>query len=447
MNNIVVPDKLLPFFHEKHRFKIAYGGRSGGKTDSFVLLLLIKLLQYPSNDPNKFIILVCRETMASIRDSSHATFARYITSAKLDKYFEVTRDRITCIHNGGYIVFKGIRRNPNELKSFDACKICWVEEASDVSKNSWDILIPTIRAKDSEIWISFNPKNLSDETYQRFIVNKVPNSLIVNINYYDNPFNSTDIIKEIRNWKLSRLKDYNHIFLGEVRQYSEAIIFKDKFEVKEFDTPRWDAIFQRTFFYGADWGFAQDPTCLIRCFILEEVLEVDNLKLNIRNLYIDWETGGVGIELPYIKEAFEKIPAVKHFFDGKIYYDVLQQPSNVKIYGDSARPDIISYLQRLGLPVYPCVKTIIEDGIDFLKGFYKIYIHPRCEETIKEFEKYSYKIDKNNNSILPEVDTKMRVDNYIDSVRYALSDLIVAGGGGMGTEADYMMMISKMKGY
>jgi len=41
-----------------------------------------------------------------------------------------------------------------------------------VSKRSWDILIPTIRAQGSEIWASFNPEMDTDEVYRRFVTSK-----------------------------------------------------------------------------------------------------------------------------------------------------------------------------------------------------------------------------------------------------------------------------------
>ncbi len=413
---VQIPVKLYDvFLKQKARYKIAFGGRAGAKTDSTTIELIIELLTAPkSTQENKippFVVLVVRETLTSIRDSAHATFMKYIHYYNLQKYFRITEGRITCILNNGYVAFKGIRNNPAELKSFQGCMRCWVEEADNVSKNSWDILIPTIRAEGSEIWVTFNPKNWNDDTYQRFIVEPQLNSLLVNVNYYDNPFNSDSILQEISNWKTIRPEDYAHIYLGEVKQYSDALIFKGKFEVKEFITPNYLDIWNRKFYYGADWGFSQDPTCIVRSFIMEELVEGTDIK--VKNLYVDYEAGGVGVEITQIKDLFRQIPDIERYCKGEVVYTIQDQLAPITIFGDSARPDIISYLRNQNLPVRECFKTKIEDGIEFLKGFYKIYIHPRCKKILKEFENYSFKIDKNNNKILPEIDTKAGYDHCL----------------------------------
>jgi phage terminase large subunit len=424
-----IPEKLLFFITEKKRYKIAYGGRAGAKTDSVAVMLLIEMLRAPvstmQNKVTPFVVLVVRETLESIADSCHATFVKYIDLYNLNKFFKITENKIICTINNSYIIFKGIRNRPTEIKSLQGVMRCWVEEAANVSRNSWDILIPTIRAEGSEIWITFNPINALDETYQRFVANPHPDSIVVNVNFYDNPFNNSDTLKEIKNWKLFRPEDYEHIFLGKVKEYSEALIFKNKFQIKEFKEHNWAETLGHKFYYGADWGFAKDPTCLIRCFIKEELLE--NTEVKVKNLYIDYEVGGIGIELTQIKAMFQKIPDIEKYFERKTEYRLENQLGPITIYGDSSRPDIISFLRNEGLPLYECYKTKIEDGIDFLKSFYKIYIHPRCKETIREFQNYSYKINKNNGKILPEVDDKAGVDHYIDALRYSLSDLIKNG--------------------
>ena len=69
----------------------------------------------------------------------------------------------------------------NEIKSIEGINYCWVEEAQSVTKESWDVLIPTIRAEDSEIWISFNPDREEDATYQNFVIAKRDEIFEINI--------------------------------------------------------------------------------------------------------------------------------------------------------------------------------------------------------------------------------------------------------------------------
>jgi len=99
------------------------------------------------------------------------------------------------------------------------------------------------------------------------------------------------------------------------------------------------------------------------------------------------------------------------------------------IRADSARPESISYLRRNGLPRIEGVKKwagSVEDGIEFLKSFERIIIHPDCEETAREFRHYSYKVDKNSGDIQPVIVDDF--NHYIDAIRYALVPLMKQRG-------------------
>ncbi len=98
--------------------------------------------------------------------------------------------------NGTEFTFAGIRQSSvGDIKSYEGCDICWVEEAQLVTKHSWEILIPTIRKNGSEIWISFNPELETDETYKRFVQAPPTDSTVVKINWRDNPW-FPDVLKQ-----------------------------------------------------------------------------------------------------------------------------------------------------------------------------------------------------------------------------------------------------------
>jgi phage terminase large subunit len=105
----------------------------------------------------------------------------------LGNFYAITRDAIRGI-NGTEIIFKGLRSNPQEIKSMEGVDICWVEEAQAVSAESWEVLIPTIRKEGSEIWATFNPLDESDPTYQRFVVNAPADAIVRKVNYDENPY-------------------------------------------------------------------------------------------------------------------------------------------------------------------------------------------------------------------------------------------------------------------
>ena len=380
-----IPEKLLFFLTEKKRYKVAYGGRGSGKSWTAARCLILFSLK------SKIRVLCTRQLQTSIKDSVHKLLSDSIQAMGLDAFFDITRDTIRCAKTGSEFIFKGIQNNINEIKSIEGIDYCWVEEAQSVSEESWSILIPTIRKEGSEIWVTFNPDREEDATYQRFVKNNPPDSVVRLVNFYDNAWFPDVLHKEMEYDKEVDYGKYEHIWLGKTVIDTDAQIYHGKFELKEFDTP--DGV---TFFYGADWGFANDPTAVIRCFIQEQCL------------YIDYESGGVGVEFEELPVLFDKIPDIRKW----------------EIRADSARPETISYMSRQQFKIKACPKWkgSVEDGIEYIRSFRKIFVHPRCKHTYEEFKFYSYKQDKNTGDILPIVLDK---DNhYMDALRYALNPYI-----------------------
>lgn len=382
--DIELPEVFEPLFTPA-RYKIYYGGRGGAKSWSFARALIQKACK------GKKRILCTREYQNSIADSVHRLLSDQIAGMGLEKLFNVTQNSITS-STGSQFIFKGLQRSIQEIKSTEGIDICWVEEAQSISERSWEILIPTIRADESEIWISFNPDEESDPTYQRFVVHTPPNSILRKVGFQDNPYFPATLERERLYMQRIDPDAYEHIWGGHCRKMSDAVIFKGRFEVTTFDPPAKDV----RLFYGADWGFSQDPTALIRCWVDSNIL------------YIDYEAWGIGVELDYLPDMFRAVPGAEERL----------------IKADNSRPETISHMRRRGFNVEaaPKWKGCVEDGITVMKGFEKILIHERCPHTAEEFRLYSYKVDKLTNEILPHI-----VDQHnhcIDATRYALSSIV-----------------------
>lgn len=364
-----------------------YGGRGSGKSWACARVLLGLGFEKPIR------ILCAREIQRSISDSVHKLLCEQIEQMGLGGFYSITRDAIRG-ENGTEFLFKGLRANPQEIKSMEGIDICWVEEAQAVSAESWDVLIPTVRKPESEIWITFNPLDASDPTYQRFVINEPTDAVVRKVNYNENPY-FPDVLRSEMEWLKSRdYQSYLHIWEGEVRKQSNALVFNNYFTVEEFETPK-----STRFYHGADWGFAQDPTTLIRCFI-------DGKKL-----YIDREAWGIGVEIDNTPALFETIDTARRW----------------PIKADNARPETISYMRRQGFNITGAKKWggSIEDGVEFLKTF-NIIVHPRCQHTIDELNHYSYKIDKQTGDILPVIED--RFNHCLDALRYSLDGLIKGHG-------------------
>jgi phage terminase large subunit len=384
--DVNIPEAYEELFRQ-HRYKVFYGGRGSGKSWACATALILLGWQRPLR------ILCAREIQRSISDSVHKLLTQQIDDLGLTSFFIVTREAIRGI-NGTEIVFKGLRTNTQEIKSMEGVDICWVEEAQAVSQDSWDVLIPTIRKDGSEIWITFNPMDEQDPTYQRFVAHPPMDAVIRKVNYDENPY-FPDVLRGEMEWlKQKDYQSYLHIWEGEVRKFSNALVFGNYFRVESFDTPR-----EARFYHGADWGFATDPTTLVRCFI------------DGKTLYIDQEAWGVGVEI-------DKTPAL---------FDRVETARRWAIKADCARPETISYMRRQGFNISPAKKWqgSIEDGIEFLKTF-DIVVHPRCIHMIDEFNHYSYKVDKQTGDILPII---VDANNHLcDALRYSLDGLIKGHG-------------------
>lgn len=369
MTTVQIPKPLMFLLEQDKRYKVAYGGRGSGKSYGFADACIIKSLN------KKIRILCARQLQTSIKDSVHKLLVDRISALELLPYFNVTQQSIRC-KNGSEFIFKGIQNNVHEIKSMEGIDICWVEEAQSVSGESWDVLIPTIRKEGSEIWITFNPDKEDDATYQKFVISPPDDCVKVEINYNQNPFFPEVLRKEMEYCKRVNFKDYEHIWLGKTRVNTDAQIFKDRYIIQEFA----DAPLNTRFFHGADWGFAKDPTTLVRCFIKDNFL------------YIDQEAYGVGVELDETPQLFDSIKTSRSF----------------PIKADCARPETISFMRRKGFNITPAKKWSgsVEDGLAVLKSFEKIIIHPRCKHAADEFRLYSYKVDKINGDILPIIEDK-----------------------------------------
>ena len=217
--NAQFPEKLRFLFQPK-RYKIAYGGRGGAKSWGFARALLILGAQRPIR------ILCARETQKSIADSVYKLLCDQIQALGLVEFFAVTKTNIVGA-NGTEFTFAGIRQSSvGDIKSYEGCDICWVEEAQIVTKRSWEILIPTIRKPDSEIWISFNPELETDETYKRYVLTPPTESQVVKINWRDNPWFPDVLKQEMLDLKAKSPDDYEHVYEGMCKQVVEGAIYR-----------------------------------------------------------------------------------------------------------------------------------------------------------------------------------------------------------------------------
>ncbi|HDR0955908.1 TPA: PBSX family phage terminase large subunit [Pasteurella multocida] len=392
---LTIPAKLVQVFIGEARYRCAYGGRGSAKTRTFALMTAVWALKRDQAGDSG-VILCAREYMNSLEESSLEEVKQAIRSTPwLEPHFIIGEKFIKTKSGRISYVFAGLRHNLDSIKSKARILLAWVEEAETVSEVAWQKLEPTVREHNSEIWVTWNPEKRGSATDLRFRQNIPANAKIVEMNYSDNPW----FPKELEQTRLAdkaRLDDatYRWIWEGAYLEASEAQIFNGKYEELEFK-PNQD--FNGPYF-GLDFGFAKDPTAAVKCWVFDN------------NLYIEYEAGKTGLELDHTAGFMkERVPDIEKYI----------------LRADSARPESISYLKRNGVPRIEGVKKwsgSVEDGIEHIKSYRKVYIHPRCKETLREFRLYSYKTDRLTGDVLPNVLDEH--NHYIDAIRYALNPLI-----------------------
>lgn len=213
--------KALQFLFQPRRYKILYGGRGGAKSWGIARALLILGAAKPLR------VLCAREYQTSIAQSVHQLLKDQITALGLGGFYEVQQYVIKG-RNGTEFTFNGLKHNIANIKSVEGTDICWVEEAQTVSKSSWDVLIPTIRKSGSEIWISFNPSLEADETYQRFVVKPPTSSVVVKINWSDNPWLPDELRQEKDDLKARDEDAYLTVWEGHCKQTLDGAVYANE---------------------------------------------------------------------------------------------------------------------------------------------------------------------------------------------------------------------------
>jgi phage terminase large subunit len=229
------------------RYKCEYGGRGSAKTRTFVAILLNNVQYYGWR-------LVCfREIMKSLDDSVYQEFVDeiYRTPGR-EKFFSITKGSIICNVTGGRIKFDGLFRNQQKLKGYAGFDAAWVEEAENVTAESWKFLIPTLRKNGSEIWVSYNPDDPLSATHTMFVTGRTfpdytqvkdpitkelvfnPDGspkmrrycVVIKVNYTENPRFPEELRIDMELMKENDYELYLHVYEGEPVSNSDLAVIK-----------------------------------------------------------------------------------------------------------------------------------------------------------------------------------------------------------------------------
>jgi len=388
------PDKL-DFLFQPHRYKVAYGGRGSGKSWGFARALLLQA----SNKPLR--ILCAREIQRSIRQSVHQLLTDQIQSLGLGPFYEVLESEIRGV-NGSLFSFTGLANNTVEsIKSYEGVQIVWCEEAQTISRKSWDILIPTIRKPDSEIWVSFNPNIDTDNTYQRFVVEPPENAKVVKINWQDNPW-FPDVLEDERQHSLKTNPDYANIWEGDCKAAVDGAIYSNEIreaqEGNRITTVPYDPMMKVHVVMDLGWN---DSMSVILCqkgisdlriigYIEDDHRTLDSYSAQLKNLSYNWGT----MFLPH---------------DG--------QSKDFK-HGISAE----EIMKKLGWDIRIVPKADIESGIKLARmNFHRIYFDKSAQRLVECLKNYRRSINSATNE--PGAPLHDEFSHGADAFRYLCTSI------------------------
>ena len=276
--DLEIPGKI-GFLLDPSRYKVIYGGRGSGKSWSVARALLTLGVM------NRERILCVREVQKTIKESVHRLLSDQIVALGLQAKYMVLDTEIRGT-NGTLFSFTGLSNTTQDnLKSFEGYNRCWVEEGQTTSDGSWNILIPTIRANDSEIWVTFNPVLDTDPTYKKLVANTPPDTKLAFLNYYDNPWFPSVLEQERLHCKATEPEDiYNNIWEGHCRAAVEGAIYATDVAKAQVDGRVCNLPYDPAHQVHTIWdlGFADNMAIIMAQKSRSEIRIIDYIEVNGR---------------------------------------------------------------------------------------------------------------------------------------------------------------------
>jgi phage terminase large subunit len=376
--------RLRDTLFARARHKALYGGRGSGKSWAVATYLATVASQ------SRKRVVCARQYQNSIRDSSKELIEKRINDMSLNDQFSVTDRYIFHNTNKSQFLFMGLERNVESIRSLEGADIVWIEEARTISAKSMEVLLPTIRQAGSQLIWTWNPVDPEDPVDAYFRNGAPPpNSIVTKVDYTDNPyFLKTEMPNEMQLLKKGNPARYRHVWLGEYDLRHESKVFPNT-KIGRLDVPKNCAPL-----YGMDFGFAKDPSAVVKLYVIEAT----------RQIYICGEAVGA--------VSLERLPSLVR--------SVIHSDDNL-VRCDSSRPEAIEMLQGRGINAQKARKGpgSLKSGILFLQG-YDIWIDPACEHMREEARLYSWMTDRLSGKIL---NTPVDANNHLwDAVRYAVED-------------------------
>ncbi len=396
---INIPGKIgkgyATFWHYKGRYRCVKGGRGSKKSTTMAQWIIYKMMQYPLANT-----LVVRRVFNTHKDSTYTQLKWATHNLGVNHLWRFSKSplEITYVPTGQKILFRGLD-DPMSITSITVEKghlcWCWFEEAFQImNEDDFNKIDMSIRGEIppgyfKQITLTFNPWSEKHWLKKRFFDVKDEDILAITTSYKCNEFLGLDDRKIFEKMRLNNPRRYS--IEGEGNWgIAEGLVYEN-WEEKEFDYKEISKRPSVKSTFGLDFGYTNDPTGFI-CVLVDE------------------ETN----ELFIFDEHYQKAMKNNDIANMIKYKGYTKE----KIIADSAEPKSIDELKMFG--IYRVVKAekgkdSILNGIQFIQQ-YKIYVHPKCENTIVELSNYVW--DNKDGQVINKP-----IDDYnhlLDALRYSM---------------------------
>ena len=390
------------YWNYKGRYRVVKGGRGSKKSTTTALWIIYKMMQYPLANT-----LVIRRIFNTHKDSTYTQLKWASNVLGVSHLWKFSKSPLeaTYIPTGQKILFRGLD-DPMSITSITVehghlCW-CWFEEAFQVmNEDDFNKVDMSIRGElpkgyFKQITLSFNPWSEKHWLKKRFFDVKDEDVLAITTNYTCNEFLGEDDKKLFEKMKINNPRRYNIEGLGNWG-IAEGLVYSN-FEELDFNVENIKKRPNVKSAFGLDFGYTNDPTAFIASLI-----DLDNMEIFI------------------FDEHYQKAMSNKDIANMIKYKGY----SKERIIGDSSEPKSIDDIKRQGIYRLKGArkgKDSILNGIQYIQDF-KIYVHPKCENTLIELSNYVWDT-KEGNVINKPIDD---YNHLMDALRYSLEDIRLGG--------------------
>ena len=398
----IVGKGYATYWNYKGRYRVVKGGRGSKKSTTTALWIIYNMMKYPLANT-----LVIRRVFNTHKDSTYTQLKWASNVLKVSHLWKFSKSPLeaTYIPTGQKILFRGLD-DPMSITSITVehghlCW-CWFEEAFQVmNEDDFNKVDMSIRGElpkgyFKQITLSFNPWSEKHWLKKRFFDIEDEDVLAITTNYACNEFLGEDDKKLFEKMKINNPRRYNIEGLGNWG-IAEGLVYSN-FEELDFDIEEIKKRKNIKSAFGLDFGYTNDPTAFI-CLLVD----LDNMEIFI------------------FDEHYQKAMSNKMIVDMIKYKGYAKE----RIIGDSSEPKSIDDIKKQGIYRIKGArkgKDSILNGIQYIQDF-KIYVHPKCENTLIELSNYVWDT-KDGNAINKPIDD---YNHLMDALRYSLEDIRLGG--------------------